>query len=125
MWLDLIRGYARLGLNQPGAIDDFAAVARAADRLDAPHVLDRALRGVAVMAAEAGFETPARALVTYAEDNLLWYQTGEFGQEWIEARLERALDAPSGPPAPRGLHRTEIMAIVDDVEAALTPPLPG
>jgi predicted ATPase/class 3 adenylate cyclase len=125
MWLDLIRAYARLGLNQPGAIGDFAAVARAADRLDAPHVLDRALRGVAVMAAEAGFETPARALVAYAENTLVWYQTGEFGQEWIEARLERALDAPPRTPAPRGLHRTEIMAIVDDVAAALAPPLPG
>ena len=79
MWLDLIRAHARLGLNQPGALGDFAAVARAADRLNAPHVLDRALRGVAVVAAEAGLETPARALVAYSDNDLLSYRTGEFG----------------------------------------------
>jgi hypothetical protein len=78
-----------------------------------------------VIAAEAGLEAPARALVAYAENELLSYQTGEFGQEWIEARLERALDGPPGTPTPRGLHRTEIIAMVDDVEAALTRPLRG
>ena len=88
-------------------------------------MLDRALRGVAVIAAEAGLETPARALVAYSDNDLLSYRTGEFGQGWIQARLDLALDAPPGTPTPRGLHRSEIMAIVDDVEAALTPQLRG
>jgi hypothetical protein len=80
---------------------------------------------VAVVAAEAGLETPARALVAYSDDELLSYRTGEFGQEWIQARLDLALDAPPGTPSPRGLHRSEIMATVKDVEAALAPQLRG
>ena len=123
MWLGLIRADARLGLNHPDALDDYAAVARAADRLAAPHLLERALWGVAVIAAEAGLDGPARALVAYAENDLLSYRTGEFGQEWIQARLDLALDAPPGAPSPRGLHRSEIMATVKDVEAALAPQL--
>jgi len=116
---------SRLGLNQPGAVENFAAVAHAADRLNAPHVLDRALLGVAVVAAEAGLETPTRALVTYTENTLLPYRTREFGQEWIQARLDRALAVPPETPTPPGLHRREIMAMVTDLEAALSPHPPA
>ena len=120
MWLDLTLAYARLGLNQPGTVENFAAVARAADRLNAPHVLDRALLGVAVVAAEARLETPARALVAYTENTLLPYRVGEFGQEWIQARLDRALASlPESSPSPRQ-HRREIMALVNELEATLT-----
>jgi predicted ATPase/class 3 adenylate cyclase len=125
MWLDLTRAHARLGLKQPGAVEDFAAVARAADRLNAPHVLDQALRALAVVAAEAGLETSAHALVAYAETNLLPYRTGEDVPYSNQARLDRALAAPPELPTPPGAHRSEIMALVNELESMLTRDGPG
>jgi hypothetical protein len=43
-----------LGLDRAGAIEHLARAARSADRLDSPHVLDDALRQLAILSAEAG-----------------------------------------------------------------------
>jgi predicted ATPase len=118
-WANLIRGYARLGLDLPGAAEDFAIVARAADRLAAPHILDRALRGLAVVAAESGHLADAWALIAYTEEHLRDHRTIEFGQDMVQERLDRALGSVEHlGPVPR-LHRRDVMALVDSVEAGL------
>jgi hypothetical protein len=124
LWLDLIRAYARFGVNQPGAVEDFADVARAADRLAAPHVFERALMGLAVVAAEGGLIDPAYALLAFAEDRLSLYRVGEFGQDWIQSRLDRALHRRPDAARPAPAQRSEIIAVVDDIEAALSAPSP-
>jgi predicted ATPase/class 3 adenylate cyclase len=121
MWLDLIAGYARLDLRGHIAVTDFASVARTADRLDARHVLDRALIGVAVVAAEAGRVPDACALVAFADEHLTPHRVGDFGDAWVTERLRRALgDDVDLEQAPR-LRRREVIRLVDELEAALAP----
>jgi tetratricopeptide (TPR) repeat protein len=119
MWLDLIAAFAHLGLGHPDAFGHFVAAARVADRLNAPHALDRALSGVALCAAEAGFSDQARALVAYTSDALAGHRAaGDFGQQWIEARLQAVLGEEIRT-TDAVLRRSEVIAILDQLEEEL------
>jgi hypothetical protein len=119
MWLDVMWGLTLLGLEQPAAAGHLARAARAADRLDTPHVLDYALRPLAVVAAEAGLREQAAALLAFSDTQLRAHRMETPVQIWVEARLDRALDgfSSSAPAAP--LHRREVMDLVSAIETAL------
>ena len=74
---------------------------------------------LASAAAEAGYIDQAAALATYIDTNLQSARYDGVGGWWLVARLEQALGdgAPSTAPA---LHRRELMALIDEVELALT-----
>jgi hypothetical protein len=118
MWLDLMGASARLGLERPGAIESYVRVAHTADRLNAHHVLDIAVRGLASIAAEAGLADSAHAIVAYTETNLGAYRMTAW--TWMEARLDRAL----ATLPPRGhepaLHRSDILRLIAEIESSLS-----
>lgn len=124
MWLDVQWGVTLLGLDRPGAVERIASAARRADRLDSAHVLDHELRRLAVAAVEAGLIDHALALVSYTEANLRDFRIDNTSQAWFQGRLDRALDGriarTPDPPS-----RREIMALVAEIEAALSAPLPA
>ncbi len=122
MWLDLTEAAGRLGLHRPGAVECYGRAARTADRLNAQHAFDSALRGLALIAAEAGLAEPAQALVAYAQANLSAYRVNSPGQIWMASRLDGAL---ATLPEPRhssepALHRGDILKLIADLEATLT-----
>jgi hypothetical protein len=119
MWLDVCWGEALLGLGRPGAVEHIARAARSADRLNVPVTLDRALRIVAIAAAEAGLIPQAATLAGYTEAALRPYRADQPGQAWIQARLDRALAGVSTKPSPPATHRREIMNLVDNLETAI------
>ena len=120
MWLDIQWGFTLLGLDRPGALGLLSRAARTADRLNSPHVLDYALRLLAIIAAEASLAEQAAALIEYAEANLRPHRIENPSQTWIQARLDAALGGlPEPAPEPR-LHRGEIMALVTEIETSLT-----
>ena len=80
MWLDIIRGETLLGIGRPGAAEHIARGARSADRLGNPQALDRALRILAMAAAEAGLVPQAATLAGYAEAALRPYRADQPGQ---------------------------------------------
>ena len=119
MWLDWAWGLTYLGLEQPAAVGHLARAARAADRLDAPHVLDYTLRPLAIVAAAAGLHEQAAALVAFTDTQLRPRRIENALQVWIQPRLDRALAGVSASvPAP--LHRRGIMDLVTQIETALT-----
>ena len=91
MWLDLMWGSMLLALDQPGAVERLARAARAADRLNAPHALDLALRQLAILAAESDLTEPAAALVVFTETNLRPHRIENPGSTRVQARLDRAV----------------------------------
>ena len=120
MWLDIVWGTAQLELDAPGAVVRFARAARLADRLNAQHVLDIALRYLAILAADFGLTEHARALVAYTEANLRPYRIDNPNQAWIAARLDRALAGiPEGGPTPT-IHRGEVLQRIAEIETAFT-----
>ena len=119
MWLDIGWGLALLGLEPSAAVGYLASAARTADRLDTPHVLDYTLRALAVIAADAGLHQQAAALVAFTEAQLRPHRIENPFQEWIQTRLDRALEGftVSAPAAP--LHRRDVLDLVTQI-AALT-----
>ena len=120
LWLDMAWGITLLGLHRPGAVTYAARATRAADHQSSPHALDMGLRVLGLAAAEAGLTEQARAMVDYADTNLTAYDFAQPNQGWFRARLEQALGDRRGLPAPSDTHRSQLMALVNDVEAALT-----
>jgi predicted ATPase len=120
MWLEVIWGLTLLVLEHDAAVGHFATAARAADRLEAPHVLDQALRPLAIVAAEAGLQEQAAALVAFSEAHLRPYRIDNPIGVWLQTRLERALDGSDVvvPAAP--LHRREVLDLVTQIETLLT-----
>jgi predicted ATPase/class 3 adenylate cyclase len=120
MWLEVMWGLTLVGLEQLAAVGHLARAARTADRLDTPHVLDYALRPLAIVSADAGLLEQAGALVAFAETHLRAHRIQSPVQIWIQARLDRALDSfsASAPAAP--LHRREVLDLVTQIETALT-----
>jgi predicted ATPase/class 3 adenylate cyclase len=120
MWLDTQWGVTLLGLDDPGAVARITRAARRADRLDSAHVLDYELRQLAIISAEAGLNEQALALVSYTEANLRAFRIDNPTQTWIQTRLDQALgrlaERTRNPP----LQRSEIMALVTEIETALT-----
>jgi hypothetical protein len=120
MWLDLVWGMAQLEVDAPGAVVRFIGAARVADRLNAQHVLDVALRYLAILAADFGLTEHARALVAYTEANLRPYRIENPNQAWMQARLDRALAGiPEGGPTPT-IHRGEVLQRIAEIETAFT-----
>jgi predicted ATPase/class 3 adenylate cyclase len=119
MWLDLAWGATLLGLHRPGAVGYLVRAARAADRLNAPHAFDFALRHLAVAAAEAELTSSAAALIAFTETNLRLHRMGTPGQTRLQTRLDRTLPDPADPPTASTLHRGEVMVIVTEIESAL------
>ena len=117
MWLDLMGASARLGLDRPGAIESYVRVAHTADRLNAHHVLDIAVRGLAIIAAEAGLADSAHALVAYTETNLGAYRMAAW--TWMEARLDRALATLPQRGHEPALHRSDILQLITEIEISL------
>jgi hypothetical protein len=119
MWLDLMEASARLGLDRRGAIESYVRAAHTADLLNAHHVLDIVLRGLAIIAAEAGLAETAHALVAYTESTLGPYRI--VTQTWMQDRLDRALAPLPQRPNEPVLHRSDILQLVTEVETALAP----
>jgi hypothetical protein len=120
MWLDLMRGTALLGLDRSGAGRHLARAARGADQLNSLHLLELALRQLAIAAARAGLTEQAIYLARYSATALRTYQMDQPGQAWVQAHLDAALAGAARPPSePATLHRGEIMAIVNQVDARL------
>jgi predicted ATPase/class 3 adenylate cyclase len=120
MWLDLLGASARLGLDQPDAIDCYVRAAHTADRLNAHHALDWALQGLAVIAAEAGLAASADALVAYAEANLSAARMTGPGQTWMQARLDRALATPQKRACETALHRSDLLQLITKIKTSLS-----
>ena len=118
-WLDIIWGSTLLGLGRPGAAERLARAARTADRINGLGQLDSALRGLAVLAAEAGLVDQAAALTAYSEANLGPYAIANESQTWLRERLAAALADPELPSSASALHRREMLALVAEVEAVL------
>ena len=119
LWLDIAWAVTLFGCNEPGAVARATRAARAADHQNSPHGLNFMLLVLAAAAAEAGYTEQTVALVAYANANLRHAQYNGTGSGWLRARIDQALGdgAPSTAPA---LHRRELMALIDEVEAALT-----
>jgi predicted ATPase/class 3 adenylate cyclase len=124
-WRDLMWGMTLLGLGKPGAIERLAAAARGADRSNAGHILDSAVRELAVAAGRGGLAQEAVTLAAYAEDNLRSYRFDNPGQIWIQADLDEVLAAAKGFTPKRGIGRSDLMALIDDVELVLTQQQPS
>ena len=120
MWLDLMWGSMLLALDQPGAVERLARAARAADRLNAPHALDLALRQLAILAAESDLTEPAAALVVFTETNLRPHRIENPGSTRVQARLDRAVAAVPRHPSEVLLHRGEVVALIAEIETSLT-----
>ena len=118
-WRDVMWGMTLLGLGKPGAAGRLAYAARAADRLDAGHVLDLAVRELAVAAGDADLMQQAVTLATYAEETLRPYRIDNPGQIWLQAQVDRALAGAQDRTPQRGLRRGDLMALVDEVEVLL------
>jgi hypothetical protein len=120
LWSRLIRGYCIISLGDPGAAVHLIDAVRLADRLNAPHAVDMALRALALHSATSGYLDQAARLVGYAEgslsvnrvDNLMWMH--------VEARLDEAMRGHDeiGPAREEGarLKRRDILALVADLE---------
>jgi hypothetical protein len=129
MWSHLFYGYDLLGLGDPGAVEHVADAFRLADRLNAPHVVDRALRTLAVLAAEAGHTRDAARLVGYADTNPFGdVRIRDPGWTWVQDRIDNALAGPdlsADRAAGAALTRGDVVALVGDLEAALRAPDPA
>ena len=119
-WRDVMWGMTLLGLGKPGAPARLASAARVADRLNAGHVLDLAVRELAVAAGDADLVEQAVTLAAYAEETLRPYRIDNPGQIWLQAQVDRALARAQGCTAESGLRRGDLMALVDEVEVLLT-----
>ena len=119
LWLDIAWAVTLLGCNEPGAVARAARAARAADHQNSPHGLSFMLLVLAVAAAEAGHTEQAAALVTYIAVNLNHAQYNGIGAGWLQARLEKALGNPQARSTASTMHRRELLALIDEVEAAL------
>ena len=70
-----------------------------ADRLNAGHALDLAVREVAAVAGDADLAEEAATLAAYAEETLRPYRIDNPGQIWLQAQVDRALaKAHDGTP---------------------------
>ena len=120
VWMDIAWAMALLGCNEPGAVPHGARAARAADRQFSPNALHFALLVLAICAAEAGLVEQAADIAAYADTHL--GASGYVGTmlAWRRERLARALGDLPERSAVSTMHRRELMALVDDVEAALT-----
>jgi predicted ATPase len=123
MWLDIFWGEALLGLSRPGAVEYLARGARSADRLGNPQALDWALRVIAIAASEADLVSPAATLANYAETSLSKYRWP--GQDWIQSRLDHALERHADQPSRPEPHRRDIINLVDELQAAFAEPWLG
>jgi predicted ATPase/class 3 adenylate cyclase len=122
MWSRLLHGYDFLALGEPSAVEHFAEAARLGDRLNGLHVVDTAVRGLAVLAADAGYLRDAAALVGYADANLAGSRIRNPQWNLLNERVENAATAPGlGTEKARGaaLKRGEAMALVADLEERL------
>ncbi len=120
LWLDMAWGITLLGLHRPGSATYAARAARAADHQSSPHALDLGLHVLGLAAAEAGLLEPAATLVGYAEAYLAGYEFAQPDRGWFRARLDQALGDRPAAPAADGMHRRELMVLINEVEAALT-----
>lgn len=119
-WRDVMWGMTLLGLGKPGAPALLAAAARGADRLNAGHVLDLAVRELAVAASDAGLVEQAVTLAAYAEETLRPYRIDNPGQIWLQVQVDRALARAQDCTPEGGLRRGDLMALVDEVEVLLS-----
>jgi predicted ATPase/class 3 adenylate cyclase len=117
LWLDITWGTTLLGMGQPAAIEYLARAAGMADQLNAAPALDLVLRLLAIAAAEAGLRPQAMSLAAYAETHLRPYRIAG-GQGWIDTRQDRAL-GDLRHASQSAMHRSELMALVGEVDAAL------
>jgi predicted ATPase/class 3 adenylate cyclase len=125
MWLDIFTGETLFGLGRPGAVEHLARAARSADRLNMAPALDRALRILAIAAAEAGLTAHATTLTAYTEAALRPYRVNQPGQVWIQSRLDHALAGLTPETSHPHRHRREIINLVNDLEASLTKDAPA
>ena len=120
VWYELFWGATLLGLDEPGAVERLVRAARGADQLNTRHVLDLALRQLAIAAAQAGLMRQAALLVSYSDAVLRSHRIAQPGEVWVQARVDAALaDVPRDEPEPLP-HRGEMMAVVAEIEALLT-----
>jgi hypothetical protein len=113
-----------LGLGDPRAATHLRRAAQGADRQDSGHVLESALRFLAIAAADAGLTRQAVALADYADVNLQVHRIQNPIQEWIGARLDQLLDDGSDVGADRPSNRREAMDLVAEVTEAIEAQLP-
>ena len=118
MWLDTFLGWTLLGLGSPHAVNRLAGALRAADQLNAQHVVEFNLRLLAVAFAQAGHLREAAILVEYADKDLRPYQLVESGRAWVTDRLDDA-GVKEVPPEQSVHRRGDIMSLVSTVEREL------
>jgi predicted ATPase len=122
MWYDLQWGAALVGVHKP-ALSPLANAVRLADRHQALHALDLALRLLAVALAEGGRVSEAILLLTYSDANLGRHRV-EAARTWVQTALDRALDkrnrAMPEQPTPVA-SRQQVMAFVNQLDAATVP----
>jgi predicted ATPase/class 3 adenylate cyclase len=118
MWLDNLWGMTLLGLHRPGAVQRLASAAFAADRLNAPHALDLALRQLAIAASRAGRLDLTAKLVAYSDTHLAAHHIDTPGRAWVQELLDNALATEEPIREPQSLRRAEIMTLVTDLQDA-------
>lgn len=123
-WRDLMWGGTLLGLGDPRATTHLGRAAHGADRQDSGHVLEFALRLLAIAAAEAGLTRQAAALADYADVHLQVHRIQNPIQEWIQSRLDQLLEGVAEPGPDRASHRGEAMDLVNEVTEAIASELP-
>lgn len=119
MWLDLFTGWSMLGCGKPAdALAPLAAAARTADRLNAVHVSDLAIRLLALVFESSGRRTEALVLARYAETNLKAFRLLVPAQSWIDGQMDDAGIATT-PSAAEISSRGDMMALVDRTTFAI------
>jgi predicted ATPase/class 3 adenylate cyclase len=123
MWSRLLQGYCLLGLRDHSAYEPLCEGARLADRLNAPHALDAALRSLALHCARHGHSDDAARLAGYAQARLAPYRIVNFLGHWIDGHLSQELSAndQSGALGAQGARwqRRDVMNLVTDLENQL------
>jgi predicted ATPase len=125
MWSRLIQGHDLLALDDSRALTYFSEAARLGDRLNAPHVVEIALRGLAVVAAEGGYVHDAAALVGYADANLAASRITNAMWIPLQGRLDQALRGSDlTVPTARGasFKRGDVIALIGELERRLDQP---
>ncbi len=118
MWLSLMRGWTLIGLGEPNAVGHVSRAFRLADRLNAPHVSESALRLLALAFVQSDHVDEAACLLTYVEDRLAPFRIGSPGQLWVQSQLDRArIGAASS--ARVSLSRGELLSLVATVERSI------
>jgi predicted ATPase len=118
MWLCLMMGWTLVGLGESAAVGFLSRALRLADRLNAPHVSESALRLLALAFIHAEHEEEAESLLGYVEDRLAPHRMGSPGQAWIQSQLDKVRTGTAQTtriPMVRG----ELLNLVASVERSI------